>query len=51
MRCLIKLYNAHRPPNRQEQKRNSPQHIIIKTVHVQNKEISLKDKKETDQVT
>lgn len=34
----IKAQKEYRTPNRQDQERNSPQHIIIKTLNVQNKE-------------
>lgn len=37
--------------HRQEQKRNSPQHIIVKTLNIQNKEKVLKATREKSQVT
>ena len=41
---------AHRTPNRLEQKRNSSCHIIIKTPNAQSKEITLKAVKVNGQV-
>ena len=47
----IKEQEAHRIPNRSEQKRKSSGNIIIKTLNVQNKERILKAAREKDQVT
>jgi hypothetical protein len=38
----IQVQEAFRMPNRQDQKRNIPRHIIIKILNVQNKEGILK---------
>jgi hypothetical protein len=45
------VQEAYRTPNHQQQKRNTPRHIIIKTLSTQNKEIILKAAKEKRQVT
>ena len=37
MGMSIKVQKTYRTPNRLDQKRNSPQHIIIKTLKVKNK--------------
>lgn len=42
----INVQEAYRTPSKQEQKRNSSYHIIIKTLNVQNKERILKDARE-----
>jgi hypothetical protein len=47
----IKIQEACRISNRLDQKRNSPQHIIIKTLNIQNKERILKAEKAKNQVT
>ena len=39
---LIQIQEEQRTPNRQDQKRNSPCHIRVKTLNVQNKERILK---------
>lgn len=46
-----KVQEAYRMPNRLDQKRKLPGHIIIKTVNAQNKESTLKGTREKDQVT
>jgi hypothetical protein len=48
---LMNIQEAYRPPNRLDQKRNSSQHIIIKTPNAQNKERVLKAAREKGQVT
>jgi hypothetical protein len=40
------VQEAYRTPNHQDQKRNTPRHIIIKTLNMQNKERILKVAKE-----
>jgi hypothetical protein len=45
------VQEAYRTPNHQDQKRNTPTHIIIKTLSTQNKERILKSAKEKRQVT
>jgi hypothetical protein len=45
------VQEAYRTPNRQNQKRNIPRHIIIKTLNKQNKERILKAAKEKKQGT
>jgi hypothetical protein len=45
------VQEAYRIPNHQDQKRNTPRHIIIKTLSTQNKEKILKAAKEKRQVT
>jgi hypothetical protein len=47
----IQIQEAFRTPNQQDQKRNNPRHIIIKTLNKQNKERILKAAKEKWQVT
>ena len=47
----INIQEAHRTPNRWYQKRNSSQHIIIKTPNAQNKDRILKAVREKGQVT
>jgi hypothetical protein len=44
------VQEAYRTPNQQDQKRNNPRHIIIKTFSTQNKERILKAAKEKTQV-
>jgi hypothetical protein len=46
----MNIQEAHRTPNRLEQKRNSSYHIIIKTPNAQNKERILKAVREKGQV-
>lgn len=48
---LIKVHKVYRIPNILDQKINSPWHIIIKTLDVQNTGKILKAAKEKDQVT
>ena len=47
---LIKVQDVHRAPNRQDQKRDFPWHVIIKTLTIQNnsteKEIQISKGKE-----
>jgi hypothetical protein len=45
------VQEAYRAPNHQDQKRNTPRHIIIKTLSTQNKERILKAEKEKREVT
>ena len=45
------IQEAYRTPHRLDQKRNSSQHIIIKTPNEQNKERTLKAVRENGQVT
>jgi hypothetical protein len=45
------VQKAYRIPNLWDQKRNTPRHIIIKTLSTQNKERILKAAKEKRQVT
>ena len=47
----IKVQQAYRTPNKLNQKRKSSQHIIIKTLNAENKEIILKSVQEKGQVT
>ena len=47
----IKIQEAHRTPNRQGQKRNTPCPFIAKTQNIQNKERVLKFAKEKPQIT
>jgi hypothetical protein len=47
----IKIQEAHRTPNRLDQKRNSSQHIIIRTTNALNKDGILKAVRENVQVT
>ena len=46
----IKVQETYRTPDRLDQKRESPHHIIIKTLNIQNKERILKAAREKDQV-
>ena len=48
---LIKIQVAYRTRSRLEQKRNSPQHITIKMLNVQNNGRIIKSAREKDQVT
>ena len=49
-KMLIKVQDVHRAPNRQDQKRDFPWHVIIKTLNIQNnsteKEIQISKGKE-----
>ena len=47
----IKVLEAYRTPNKLDQKRKSPRHIIIKTLSIQNKERILRASREKQQVT
>jgi hypothetical protein len=47
----IQVQEVYRIPNHQDQKRNTPGYIIIKTFNMQNKERILKAAKEKRQVT
>jgi hypothetical protein len=47
----MNIQEAHRTPNRQDQKRNSSQHIIIRTRNALNKDRILKALWEKGQVT
>jgi hypothetical protein len=47
----MNIQEAYRTPNRLNQKRKSPQHIIIKTPHAKNRERILKAVREKGQVT
>jgi hypothetical protein len=47
----IQVQEAYRTPKHQDQKRNTPRHIIIKTLCIQNKERILKATKKKRQVT
>jgi hypothetical protein len=47
----LKVQKAYRTPNKWDEKRKSPHHIIIKTLNAQNKERLLKDAREKGQVT
>lgn len=47
----IRIQEAHRTPNKLDQKRKSSRHIIIKTVSIQDKEKILKAAREKGQVT
>jgi hypothetical protein len=46
----IQVQEASRTPNRLDQKRTSPQHIIIKTTSTENKEKILKSLREKNQI-
>lgn len=48
---LIQIQEAQRLANRQDQKRKFPQHIIVKTLHIQNKESVLRAAREKSQFT
>jgi hypothetical protein len=48
---VIQVREAFRTPNRQDQKRTSPYHIIIKILGIQNKERIQKAAKEKHQGT
>jgi hypothetical protein len=48
---LINIQEAYRTPNRLDQKRNSYQHIIIRTTNELNKDRILKAVREKGQVT
>jgi hypothetical protein len=48
---VTQVQEAYRIPNHQDHKRNTPRHIIIKTLNIQNKERVLKAEKEKRQVT
>jgi hypothetical protein len=45
------VQEAYRTPNHQDQKRNTPRHMIVKTLSAKNKERILKAAKEKRQVT
>jgi hypothetical protein len=45
------MHKAYRTPNHWDQERNTPRHIIIKTLSTQNKERILKAAKEKRQAT
>ena len=47
----MKIQKACRTPNKLDQKKKSPHHIIIETLNIQNKERILKAAKENGQVT
>ncbi|XP_060221820.1 S-methyl-5'-thioadenosine phosphorylase isoform X2 [Meriones unguiculatus] len=47
----IRIQETYRTPNKLDQKRKSSQHIIIKTISIQNKEKILKAEREKGQVT
>ena len=47
----MNIQEAYRTPNRLDQKRNSSQHIIIRTTNALNKDRILKAVREKDQVT
>jgi hypothetical protein len=47
----MNIQEAYRTPNRQDQKRNSSQHIIIRTTNALNKDTILKAVRENGQVT
>jgi hypothetical protein len=47
----IHIQEAYRTQNYQDQKRNFPMYIIIKTLNIQNKEMILKAEKNKRQVT
>jgi hypothetical protein len=47
----IKVQEAYRMPNTLDQKQNSPLHIIIKTLSVQNKDRTLKAARKTNKQT
>jgi hypothetical protein len=48
---LIQVQEASRTPNRLDQNRTSPQHIIIKTTSTENRESVLKAVREIKQIT
>jgi hypothetical protein len=48
---VIQIQEAYKTPNNQDQKRNTPMHIIIKTFKTQNKKRIWKAAKEKRQVT
>jgi hypothetical protein len=48
---VTQVQEANKTPNWQDQKRNSPRHIIIKTLNTENQERILKAAKEKIQVT
>jgi hypothetical protein len=48
---VTQVQEAYRTPNNQDQKRNTPRHIIMKTLSTQNKETILKSAKEKRQGT
>jgi hypothetical protein len=43
---VFQVQEAYKTPNSQDKKRNTPQHIIIKTLNIQNKDRILKAAKE-----
>ena len=47
----MKVQETYRTPNRLDQKKPSPRHIIIKTQNIQNKEQILRAARKNDQVT
>ena len=47
----MKVQEAYRTPNRLDQKKTSPHHVIIKTQSIQIKERILRAAKETGQIT
>jgi hypothetical protein len=47
----IQVQEASKTPNRLDQKRTTPQYIIIKTISTENRERILKAKKEKKQIT
>jgi hypothetical protein len=47
----IQVQEVSRTPNRPEQNRTSPQHIIIKTISTENRERILKAGREKNQIT
>jgi hypothetical protein len=48
---VIHVQKAFRTPNRQDQKRTIPRHIIVKTLNIQIKKITLNATRENCQVT
>jgi hypothetical protein len=48
---LIQVQEASKTPNRLDQNRTNPQHIIIKTTRTENRERVLKTVREKKQVT
>jgi hypothetical protein len=48
---VTQIQEAYRTPNHQDQKGNTPRHIIIKILNIQNKERLVKASKEKTQVT
>ena len=46
LKKLIKIQETYRTPNKPDQRQNSPHHIIIKTLNVQNKRKNSKSHKE-----